>query len=635
MSGDADPYELKRPHALIDWAEGGPVARVAGDVYFSKEDGLAETRSVFLDAAGFPRRFRADGATVVAELGFGTGLNFLALWDLFRRTAPEAARLHFVSVEGFPLHLADARRALSAFPELEALSAPLLAAWPSPLKGPHRRIFDQGRVTLTVFHDLADAALPQMDFAADAWFLDGFAPAKNPDMWSQDLFDQIGRLARPGAPAVTFTVAGAVRRGLATAGFTVEKKPGFGRKRERLEAIYAGKPPAPAATPFIAPLPVAGPVAIIGGGVAAANLAGALTRRGLPFEVFADGGWAAGASSAPLGLLTPRLEAADRPHNRALLAAFDFARAFYEGLDGFEPTGVARLADEARSAERLQRLSDLLDDGFEWMAPDQAQARCGLGGALGGMWMARAGQVRPARLVAALAGEAPARDVRITGVEHTGEGWRLASARGPLPGAYAAVIVAGGWDANRLLDAAKLPLEASAGRVGVYDSERTLPGPAAWGGYAAPLDGRVLIGATHVKGDDPGEADEADAALAALASAAPGGEMTLGPRVSDWGGVRAATPDRLPVVGALPGPDFAAVWARAARGGPPPAEGADPALAGPLVLGAFGARGFAHAPLLAEHLVSALAGEPLALERGGAEVLHPARLLWRRLRRGG
>jgi tRNA 5-methylaminomethyl-2-thiouridine biosynthesis bifunctional protein len=630
MAAD-DPFTLKRPNAILDWAEAGPVARDAHDVYFSAQDGLEESRAVFLNGAGFPERLRPD-LTVVGELGFGTGLNFLALWDSFRRHAPACARLHFVSVEGFPLTRDHAARALTAFPALAGLSDALVAAWPSPHKGAHRRVFEGGRVTLTVFHDIAEAALAQMDFRADAWFLDGFAPAKNPDMWSPALFAHVARLSKPGAPAATFTVAGAVRRGLAEAGFAVEKKPGFGRKRERLEAIFQGAPAETEPSPFPDVQACEGPIAVIGGGIAAACLVEALARRGRTTSVFANGGWVAGASSAPLGLVTPRLEAADRSHSRALMSAFDYAVDLYARLGVLDPSGVLRLPADPAGAPRLQRLAGLLDARFSWLEADEASARIGAASEAG-LWMAAAGSVRPADAVAALAGEAPARDVQIKAVSRHEAGWRLAGADGAVFGPFAAVIVAGGHEAGALTG---LPMEATAGRVAVFESALDLTAPAAWGGYAAPHGpGRMLVGATHLNGADPGDPLEAESELRAAAQAGPVAVGNgLGGRVESWAGVRAALADRLPVCGVLPDEHYADRWRNAAQGrsdGPAAGFG-DPA---PLVLGALGARGFAHAPLLAEHLAGALCGEPPALEKGGLQALHPARFAWRALKRGG
>lgn len=631
MAAD-DPHTLKRPHADVDWTEAGPVAREAGDVYFSAVNGLEESRAVFLTGAGFPERFE-DGLTIVGELGFGTGLNFLALWDSFRRHAPAGARLHFVSVEGFPLTQAHAARALSAFPELSEVADALIAAWPSPHKGAHRCVFEGGRVTLTLFHDTVEAALSQMDFAADAWFLDGFAPAKNPDMWSPALFEHLARLSRPGAPAATFTVAGIVRRGLAEAGFAVEKKPGFARKRERLEAIYQGPAAERRATPFPPIEARQGPVAIIGGGIAAASLVEALSRRGRDVTVFARGGWAAGASSAPLGLLTPRLEAADRPHARALLNAFDYAAHLYRRLGVLEGEGVLRLASDGEGADRLKRLGALLDDRYAWLDAEAASARVGAPSGAG-LWMGGAGTFRPAQVVAALAGWTPARDVEIRAVEHQTAGWRLLDADGGALGPFAAVVVAGGHEAGAL---AGLDVECTAGRVAVFETSADLAAPAAWGGYAAPFaKGRALVGATHVKGADPGAPDDAEAALREMARSAPVHiDDRLGACKEQWGGVRAALADRLPVCGAVPDRDYADRWRDAAQGrsdGPSTGAASMPGL---LVLGGLGARGFAHAPLLAEHIAGALCGEPPALENRGLEALHPARFAWRALKRGG
>jgi len=623
MTFETEPFELKRPHARLEWTEAGPIAPDAGDVYFSAEDGLAETRSVFLQAAGFPDRFAKDRPTIVAELGFGTGLNFLALWDLFRRTAPETARLHFVSVEGFPLHVSDLTRALSAFPELRPLSDQLIAAWPSPHKGPHRRVFENGRVMLTVFHDLAEAALPQMEFQADAWFLDGFAPAKNPDMWAETLFSEVARLSAPGCPAVTFTVAGFVRRGLAAAGFEVSKQPGFGRKRERLEAIYQGGVRQELMTPFTRPSFVAGSMAIIGGGIAAASLVHAFRLRGRTCDVYAQGGWSSGASGAPKGLLTPRLEASDRPHNRALLAAFDYAKILYTDFNGFEASGVLRQVEDGASQDRLRMLAERLDEDFTFHDAEHT-----------GLWMAGAGQFKPVSLVKALAEDADIKDLAVIALERTDEGWLLIDCTGDRYGPYAGVVFAGGWGNQSLLSGQGLVLEPTAGSVGVFESSEPSEMARAWGGYTARAGQHRLIGATHVKQGEVERLDVAEPALRALADASPGGAIKLGALQSGWAGVRAAVPDRLPLLGTLPGPDYADFWRGYAQGGQLPSQGLVQNQ-GLFVLSAFGARGFAHAPLLAEALVSGLCGEPLPLQGNSLDVLHPARFLFRRLRRGG
>lgn len=626
---------LLRPHPELDWSPEGPRARGADDVYFSVENGLEETRAVFLAGCGLPGGFAGREVFVIGELGFGTGLNFLAAWDLFRRTAPAGARLHFVSVEGWPLRRADAARALAAFPELERLAASLIAAWPAPRKGAHRRVFEGGRVTLTVFQDEALAALSNMEMTADAWFLDGFAPAKNPQMWSQGVLAEIARMSRRGTRLSTFTVAGAVRRGLADQGFSVAKVPGFGRKRERLEAVFDTDPPGPVRSPFARLEASGGPVAIIGGGIGAASLVHALRLRGKDAVVFAEGGLAAGASGAPSGLFTPRLEAADRPHVRATLAAFDYARGIYEKSGAFAGEGVLRLARD--DADRLARLAAMLGEEFTFVEEAAARRATGLDEAGAGLWMASAGRFDPAALVRALTGGADVRGQRVAQLERTQAGWHLLGAAGE--GLYRAetVLLACGAGLSGFSDITGLDVERTAGRVGVFETPDGPPAaPVAWGHYlGATPAGRLLVGATHVKGADPGSPEAGGAALtAALAEAFPGLAARLGEQLDSWAGVRAAFADRLPAAGGVPGPDFDAIWGEFARGGPLPAGGADALEPGIGVLGGFGARGFAHAPLLAEALVSDLFAEPSPLERAGRQVLHPARFVLRALRRG-
>lgn len=217
---------------------GNPTSRAYGDVYFSRENGLAETRHVFLQGNRLEERFAAADRFVIAETGFGTGLNFLAAKDLFERIAPSSAGLHFLSVEKYPLRREDMRRALDVFPETAAHADAMVPKLPEAAPGFHRVHF--GRVTLTLLYGDAMEVLPQLEATVDAWFLDGFAPAKNPGLWQTEIYAQLARLSAPRATVATFTVAGAVRRGLREAGFSVRKVRGFGRKREMLVAEKTG-----------------------------------------------------------------------------------------------------------------------------------------------------------------------------------------------------------------------------------------------------------------------------------------------------------------------------------------------------------------------------------------------------------
>ncbi|SDW19862.1 tRNA (5-methylaminomethyl-2-thiouridine)(34)-methyltransferase MnmD [Roseicitreum antarcticum] len=217
------------PQAEIDWRDTIiPVSRRFDDPYFSVADGLAETRHVFLTGNGLPHRLR-DGFHI-AELGFGTGLNLLALAEI---AAATPGTLHFTSFEAYPLAAPDMARALAAFPALDA--GPLLAACADMPGARHHFTLHNIQVTL-IFGD-ARATLPLWEGRADAWFLDGFSPAKNPELWQPDLMDHVARHTAPQGSFATYTAAGFVRAGLAQAGFTVTRQPGHGRKRHMTTGV--------------------------------------------------------------------------------------------------------------------------------------------------------------------------------------------------------------------------------------------------------------------------------------------------------------------------------------------------------------------------------------------------------------
>ncbi|WP_103332389.1 tRNA (5-methylaminomethyl-2-thiouridine)(34)-methyltransferase MnmD [Pseudotabrizicola formosa] len=214
----------ERGHDGLDWRDGViPVSRRFDDPYFSLHDGLAETRHVFLAGNGLPGRL-CDGFRI-AELGFGTGLNVLALLLCWAATG-RPGTLRYTSFEAYPMSAADIARALAHFPEAEAVAAPLLAHWASGA-----RQFSLPGIEVTVIIGDARATLPAWQGVADAWFLDGFSPAKNPELWSPEIMAEVARHTAPGGSFATYTAAGHVRRALSDAGFTVTRQPGHGRKR--------------------------------------------------------------------------------------------------------------------------------------------------------------------------------------------------------------------------------------------------------------------------------------------------------------------------------------------------------------------------------------------------------------------
>ena len=218
--------------AEIEWRDGTvPVSRRFDDPYFSLENGLAETAYVFLDGNGLPNRFGEDFQ--IAELGFGTGLNLLAALRLWRQSGI-AGKLRFTSFEAFPMAPADMIEAQRAFPALADLREELAPFWENGM----RRV-SLPDLEFALIEGDARETLPHWPCKAHAWFLDGFSPAKNPEMWEPGLMAEVGRHTFQAGTAATYTAAGFVRRGLEEAGFQVSRRPGFGRKRHMTVAVMS------------------------------------------------------------------------------------------------------------------------------------------------------------------------------------------------------------------------------------------------------------------------------------------------------------------------------------------------------------------------------------------------------------
>ncbi|WP_426027151.1 tRNA (5-methylaminomethyl-2-thiouridine)(34)-methyltransferase MnmD [Brevundimonas sp. TWP2-3-4b2] len=585
-----------RSPRLIWTDDGAPRSGRFDDVYFSQQDGLAETRAVFLTGCGLPGAWAGRDRFTVAELGFGTGLNIAALLDLWRREGPTGAHLHVFSVEGFPLMRAEAERALSAWPELAEASEALLSAWPEPTPGFHRLDLPAFNATLDLAVGEVAWALAQWSGLADAWFLDGFSPSTNPAMWSDAVIDGIAARSAPGARAATFTVAGSVRRGLADRGFSVAKRPGHGRKRERLEAWLPDPVPGVEAAPS---------VAIVGAGIAGAALARAFAALGLRATVVEADHPGAGGSGFPAALVTPRLDVGDAAIAGLFAQALDRARDLYAAVPGaVVASGVVQLAQQPRDTGRFGKISGqpvwparAMTVLQEPAASDRLAEPVG-----GGLFMAGALAVRPAPVLKQWLEDAAVITAEVAGLEPHDRRWRLVDGAGRLILEADRVVFAGGWGT-----AALWPEGALAPVRGQADWVEGVTAPAvAWGGYAVPTGEGLLFGATHERGEVATDVRAADSArnLATLAAGLPG----LAARVEAVGSVRAraavraTTPDRLPLAGAVPGQ------------------------AGLFVLGGLGSRGFCAAPLLAEHVAALVLGAPSPLPRALAARVDPARL---------
>lgn len=578
---------MPTPTSPVEWRDDGlPGSRLYGDVYFSSEDGLAETRAVFLTGCGLPDAWTSRRQFTVAELGFGTGLNIAALLTLWRESRPAGALLSIFSVEAHPMAAADAARALARWADIREAADALLGRWPGSAKGFHHLALPAFDASLDLAVMDAAEALTAWTGRADAWFLDGFAPAANPAMWSPELMARVAARSAPGARAATFTVAGAVRRGLAEAGFSVSKQPGFGRKRERTEAVLSGQS-------IEGPQPT---VAILGAGIAGAALARALRARGLEPLIFDPAGPAAGASGNPAALMTPRLDAGDGPPARLFAQAFRHAVAAYDTVPGAVLSrGARHLADSEKDPARFQRIAagPLHDPGAFTAEPDALLIHDGL-------------VLDPAAIVPAWAGPVDRRAV--TTFEPAEDRWRLiGEARETLGFADAVVLCAG--PANTAL--ADLPLQPVRGQCTVA-AGAAIPQAVSFGGYAIPARDGVLFGATHQRGrtDTEGLPEDDTANLALIAGRLPdlAADLARAPLTSR-AAIRAATPDHLPLAG--PVPDRPGLY----------------------VLSGFGGRGFCVAPLLADHLAATIGDYPSPLPADLADAVDPGRFHKRALRR--
>ena len=588
MSDPAAPS----PASPLIWRDDGlPQSALYGDVYFSSVDGLAETRAVFLAGCDLPAAWRGRDHFTVGELGFGTGLNIAALLDLWRREKAPGQRLRVFSIEAHPITRDEAARALAVWPELGEAAQVLLDHWPGRARGFHRVDLPGFDAILDLAVMDVEAALAAWDGAADAWFLDGFSPALNPAMWREEVLAAVAARSAPGARAATFTVAGAVRRGLAAAGFQVDKRPGFGRKKERLEAVFPGAPSA-----------VARPrrLAVVGGGIAGAAMARAARAEGVEITVFDDGH--APASGNPAALVTPALDAGGGP--RAALPAQAFARAvaLYADLpEAVIAQGVLKLAVAPRDGERHAAVTvqDLFEPGaMRVLGADDAAARLGepMEAALD---MAQALVVEPARVLEAWRG--PAIPARVAQLAREGDAWRLYDADDRLLAEVDVVVLAGGADQARLWPDA--PLRPVRGQATWTD--RPAPPPAAFGGYVIPTRDGLLFGATHDRGVVETDARQADDRrnLQALAKGLPVLAAALADApLQGRAAVRATTADHLPLAGAVPD-----------------------APENLFVLGGLGGRGFCLAPLLAEHLTARILALPSPLPQDLADLVEPAR----------
>ncbi len=630
-----------QPARLEFKPDGTPYAAAYDDIYHTAHGGPAQARHVFLGGNDLPARWQGRDRFVILETGFGLGLNFLAAWQAWRADAQRCRRLHFVSVEKHPLTASDLALAQQAWPEFADLAAELQQRWPPLTPGTHRLHLDDDRVILTLVFGDATTQLREIDAAVDAFFLDGFAPVNNPELWSPYLCKALARLAAPGATLATWCLARPARDALAAAEFDLERRPGFAARREMLVGRFRSR------RPDRHPAPDERRAIVVGAGIAGSTTAHRLAAAGWQVTVLEQAGEpGSGASSNLAGMLRPLPSADDNRLSRLTRAGFLATRALLAGLPDtrWAPCGVLHLAREAEHEAQQRRAVEQLGwppEVLQFVDRDTAGRRLGQPVASGGWWFPGGGWVQPPSLCRAALAAFPERiTVHLNAAVDRLErakigariGWRALDAAGKVLAEAPVLVMASGAAAPRFEQFAWLPQRAARGQVSHLPPAATPPLDVVLFqvGYAMPeIDGIRLIGASLSYDDDKaGErvADHSDN-LARLRLTLPGFAAGIDPATLHGRvGFRPMSPDRLPIVGPVP---------EALPAGSNARLHALPRQPGLWCVQGFGARGIVWSALMADLLVSQLEGEPLPLEKDLVDALDPGRFLLRNARRAG
>lgn len=625
-------------------ADGAPINLLYRDVYRSRHGAWAEAQSVFVTAARSSPAWHRSASFNVLELGFGLGVNFLATCHAQRSDTDSPRRIHYVALERHPLSTRDLERAHAAL-GLTSQGHALREHWPCLTPGTHRLSFDHDRVILWLVIGDARSTLPGLRLGAHAIYLDGFAPARNPEMWEPALIRQLGRLSEPGARLATYSAAGAVREALADSGFSVQLVAGHSGKRHRIDATYAPRwrtwAPPPAA-----PVWANREAVVVGGGLSGWAVAGRLAQEGWSVHLIDEGSSNAAArgSAQPWLAEHPHLSPDDNLLARATRVAMGLRRAASVRLENPPARSIGRLmlADGDEGLAQQQRCIDALDfpQSFARMVNrGEAQDIAGIDLPRGGLWMPQCSVEAPQSLMSRQQPHAGAqlrvtRAVRVERISHEQGFWTawcgsgLATARGSV------LILCNAGDARRLAGASTLGLRRVRGqtswlRVPALAGLRTvLSGPA----YALPAGQGTLVGASFDELDSPIPDAQSDASnvrrLARVLDHPP--QAWLDSVHSASVGFRWTTADRMPVIGAVVD-ELAMRAARAdiARNDKQPI----PRLPGLFTAHAFGSRGLLWADLAAETIAASVLGEPLPLDMRLLAAMDPAREIRRRLRR--
>jgi tRNA 5-methylaminomethyl-2-thiouridine biosynthesis bifunctional protein len=629
---------MNKHHAQLEWHDNQPYSSEYGDVYFSSDSGLDETYYVFLAHNQLSNRWKnlIQDHFTICETGFGTGLNFLCAWKLWQETAPPNARLHFISTEKFPLNIDDLKKALSLWPGLKAFSDPLIHQYALISKAWHRLMFDEGRVTLTLLIGDANEALPKLKGVVDAWFLDGFSPAKNPDMWQTSLFKEMAKHSHSETTFATFTSAGEVRRGLQGASFDVSKAPGFGKKREMLFGQYQG-------AAFNKQVKVKSKtVIVIGGGLAGAASAEAMARRGYQVTLIErHSSLAQEASGNPLGVLYPRLTAGETPLNALALQGFLYTLSLLNHIkmndENYQQCGVLQLAFNERERKRIATVINEYPQLVHEVNKKYASQLSGISIEYDGMYIPQAGWLNPASFCEALTLHSNIISLTNTealSIEKTPQGWQLLSKKGLIAEA-SNLIIANATDAQNFKQTSHCEMQSVRGQITLLPAtelSQPLKTVICTDGYLSPArQGQHCLGATFSPNDSNTEIREADhqSNLNMLKSLAPKWDKTayeVQP-LQGRAAIRATTNDYMPLAGAV-------LDVNHLKNNPPRYNALPnnlPWLEGLYINAGHGAKGLVNAPICAEMIASLICNEPAPVDCSLFSALDPNRFALRKL----
>ena len=519
------------------------------DIYFCEEDGLEEGDHVFLKGNRLPERWEGREKFVIAETGFGTGLNFLASWLAWERTAVPDQHLTYISFEKFPLTADQIRTALSRWQDkigdkLEVM----LSHYPIRVSAWHNITISPNITLLLVFDDV-NRALPELDTQVDAWFLDGFAPAKNPEMWSETVFRAMAVNSVEGTTIASFTAAGFVKRGLRDVGFHIAKSRGYGRKRDMIYGHFLPESRRPESNKIKS-------VAVIGGGLAGTSVAAKLADKNFKVELYEADKIAAGASGNSRGLFNPRFTKERGFVSDFYAAAFSLAVRKLKALKdiGFNPCGSIHLLTDEDKGKRLTGAVQNWGwhtDHLRLVEAGEASDIAGVKLEKGAVYLPEAGFVSPEKICASLAKNIPIHNEKVDRISQSGGQWLV---NGRL---YDAVVIGAGVGAIEFEQTKSIPFSTVRGQIAEAKATvatKKLKTNICYGGYCSPADEYIhVIGSTFqpwLSDTDIREEDNKDIIenLEYHVPALSAETEVTGARAA----LRVATKDRFPVIGQIP-----------------------------------------------------------------------------------